>query len=107
MLRCVPLDSARISVDRSQKQRLAHPWRVDGLQVATRGALAPLQNASPIAQNVSTVSAVCSSHISQLVTGEGEHVLPIFTFHRRIRSKIIWANPLILLMRKPRSKKLD
>lgn len=80
---------------------------VDRLQVATRGALVPLQNASPIAQNVSTVSAICSSHISQLVTGEGEHVLPIFTFHRLIRSKIIWANPLILLMRKPRSKKLN
>ena len=65
---------------------------VDGLQVATRGALVPLQNASPIAQNVSTVSAICSSHISQLVTGEGEHVLPIFTFHRLIRSTSKYNN---------------
>lgn len=97
MLRCVPLGSARISGDRRQKQG----WPNLGELLAPGCNLVPCPTSEcfPYSQNVLTVGAICSSHISQLVTGEGEHVLPIFTFHRLIRSKIIWANPLILLMR--------
>lgn len=40
-----------------------------------------------IAQNVSTVSAIFVPVTSHAESGEGEHVLPIFTFHRLIRVK--------------------